>query len=110
VIEQGYLDIEYDYRLPLLVFTDRGWDIERETMADELLQEFRRRPRRRPARSRHDPPQRSQSLIDLPPARQARSLGQPSIHSATPGLAKVDYKKVRNGIERVIRQVLAAEQ
>lgn len=38
VIEQGYLRIEYDYRLPLLVFTDKGWAIERETYANELLQ------------------------------------------------------------------------
>src|SRR5882672_5950998 len=30
----GYLAIEYDYRLPLLVYTERGWAIERETYAD----------------------------------------------------------------------------
>ncbi len=39
-IVDGYLAIEYDYRLPLLCYTDRGWEIERETRANELLQEF----------------------------------------------------------------------
>ncbi|MCG2770417.1 MAG: RQC domain protein [Anaerolineae bacterium] len=39
-IVNGYLDIEYDYRLPLLCYTDRGWEIERETYAGELLHEF----------------------------------------------------------------------
>lgn len=28
-IADGYLDIEYDYRLPFLVFTSRGWEIKR---------------------------------------------------------------------------------
>ena len=33
LIINGYLRIEYDYRLPLLVYTKRGWEIERETYA-----------------------------------------------------------------------------
>ena len=37
VIRRGYLAIEYDHRLPLLVFTPAGWVIETETMSDELL-------------------------------------------------------------------------
>ena len=37
MILHHYLAIDYDYRLPLLVYTDKGWEIERETFADELL-------------------------------------------------------------------------
>ncbi len=40
VILEGYLDLEYDYRLPLLVFTDKGWEIEMDTYSDELLHGF----------------------------------------------------------------------
>jgi hypothetical protein len=40
VIARGYLDIEYDYRLPLLVFTPAGWEIEKETYARELVAGF----------------------------------------------------------------------
>ena len=36
IILNDYLAIEYDYRLPLLVYTPRGWDIERRTYAAEL--------------------------------------------------------------------------
>ncbi len=38
LIINGYFRIEYDYRLPLLVYGERGWVIERETYADELLE------------------------------------------------------------------------
>lgn len=38
LIVNDYLDIEYDYRLPLLVYTRRGWAIEREIYTDELVQ------------------------------------------------------------------------
>ncbi len=37
VIRQEYLAIEYDRRLPLLIYTEKGWALERETMADEHL-------------------------------------------------------------------------
>ena len=38
LIINGYFRIEYDYRLPLLICGERGWAIERETYADELLE------------------------------------------------------------------------
>ena len=40
VIVNGYLRIEYDYRLPLLVYTGKGWEIEKDTYSDELLRGF----------------------------------------------------------------------
>ncbi len=40
VILQRYMRIEYDYRLPLLAYTGKGWEIEKETFANELLQGF----------------------------------------------------------------------
>jgi superfamily II DNA helicase RecQ len=35
-IEEGYLAIEYDYRLPLLKYTDAGWAIERDVLCDRV--------------------------------------------------------------------------
>ena len=40
LIENWYLAIEYDYRLPLLVYTPKGWEIEKDTYSDELLAGF----------------------------------------------------------------------
>ncbi len=37
VIVNGYLDIRYEYRLPLLVYTPRGWEIEKDTYSTEML-------------------------------------------------------------------------
>lgn len=37
VILNGYLRIEYDYRLPILAYTNRGWAIERVTFTLEKL-------------------------------------------------------------------------
>ena len=40
MIKKDYLRIKYDYRLPLLVFSEKGWKIEKETFAEELYQRF----------------------------------------------------------------------
>lgn len=37
LIARRYLAIQYDYRLPLLLYTPMGWEIEKVTYADELL-------------------------------------------------------------------------
>jgi hypothetical protein len=38
LIVNDYLGIEYDYRLPLLIYRPHGWAIERETYTDELME------------------------------------------------------------------------
>ena len=38
LIVNDYLGIAYDYRLPLLIYRPRGWAIERETYANELME------------------------------------------------------------------------
>jgi len=40
LIINNYLAIEYDYRLPLLVYTPRGWEIEKNTFATELQEKL----------------------------------------------------------------------
>lgn len=40
IIKRGYLEIQYQDRLPMLVFSEKGWEIERETYATELLQKL----------------------------------------------------------------------
>lgn len=36
MIKKGYLEIEYRDRIPMLVFSEIGWEIERETYADKF--------------------------------------------------------------------------
>lgn len=42
MIKKGFLEIEYRDRLPMLVFSEIGWEIERKTYAEELLQKLMR--------------------------------------------------------------------
>ena len=41
VLSEGYLTYEYSGRLPLLVYTEKGWEIERTTYAEELFTKLR---------------------------------------------------------------------
>ena len=41
LIKKDYLVVEYTDRLPMLVFSEIGWEIERETYAEELLQSLK---------------------------------------------------------------------
>ena len=38
MIREDYLRIEYNWKLPVLVFSERGWSIEAETYAEELYE------------------------------------------------------------------------
>lgn len=40
MIENGYLEIDYAGKLPVIVFSKTGWEIERETYAEELFQKM----------------------------------------------------------------------
>ena len=40
MIENGYLEVDYAGKLPVIVFSTTGWKIERETYAEELLQKM----------------------------------------------------------------------
>ena len=40
MIKNGYIEIQYNGRLPMLVFSEKGWGIERETYAEELFQKL----------------------------------------------------------------------
>jgi len=40
LIINKYLEIEYSYRLPMLLYGPKGWEIEKDTYTDELLAGF----------------------------------------------------------------------
>lgn len=40
VIKHNYLHIEYDYRLPLIYFTSKGWEIVKQILVNEYLELF----------------------------------------------------------------------
>jgi RQC domain len=105
VIRQGYLAIEYDYRLPLLVYTPKGWSIEKETMADEHLRHIDQA-----LRSSRQPPDMSdlkdrnreviwRLLEKIEASGDLRYI--PALEAWEP----IDYRKVRARIRSVIRSL-----
>lgn len=103
-IVDGYLDIQYDYRLPLLIFTPAGWEIERETHARELFDGLE-------ARLRDGPPYGMETLKDRNRGMILRLLdlvdesGDPRYIPVLKEWAALDYKKVRQRIAQVIRRL-----
>ena len=39
-IEQGYLDYYYEWRQPLLMYTERGWELERPVVVEDYYEQF----------------------------------------------------------------------
>lgn len=106
-IARGYLDLEYDYRLPLLVFTPAGWVIEKETYARELVAEF-------DALAVAGPPFDMTYLKDRNRELIMRVLdlveeGGDARHiPLLEAWAEIDYRKVRERIAQVVRKLRAA--
>lgn len=42
MVHTGFLEIEMHWKLPMIVFSSRGWVVERERRAEEFLQEWNR--------------------------------------------------------------------
>jgi len=104
VIRSGYLGIEYEGRLPVLVYTEDGWAIERETYARELPGELDRLLAQGPPYDMGYLKDWNRGLI----WRLLDLIEQSGNRSHIPLLeawAEVDYQKVRKRINAVIRNL-----
>lgn len=103
-IKDGLLAIEYDWRLPLLVFTERGWAIAREVRAQELFEGLRENTRRGPPYVVEELRDRNRSMIwrllDL--IEESRD---PVFIASLQAWAEIDYRKVRRRIRQVIARL-----
>jgi hypothetical protein len=103
-----YLRIEYGAHLPVLVFTDKGWEIAEEIRANELLEEIL-------AAVVDGPPYRMEHLKDrdrrmiLLLLDKIEATGEAKVIPALHAWKKSDYKKVRLRINQVIRRLEAHE-
>jgi len=107
-ILNGYLRIEYSNQLPLLVYTQEGWEIERETYADELLKEIE-------AALKDDPPYEMAHLKDrdrgmiLLLLDKVAATGNRNFIPALKAWKRVDYKKVQQRIQQTIQRLEASD-
>jgi len=106
MIRHGYLAIEYDYRLPILVYTRKGWEIERETYAEELLEGFDERLREGPPYDMADLKDRERQLILLLLDKVEASRDRKYLPLLEAWKA-IDYRKVRERIGEVMAGITA---
>jgi RQC domain len=107
-ILDGYLKVVYDSRLPVLVFTDAGWEIEKETLANELLAGFDE------LLTISQPPydmsylkDRNRSLIWCL-LDKIEASGNPKYLPLLEAWQRIEYKKVKLRIEQVMRDIKPA--
>jgi len=105
VILNGYLTIEYDYRLPLLRYTAAGWEIEQETYADELLRGFddRLASSQRPFDMTYLKDRHRGLIMRL--LDKVEATGDPKYVPLLEAWAPVDYQKVKQRIVHVIHRL-----
>lgn len=101
-IENEYLGIEYRGRLPLLVFTRRGWAIEVKTRAAELLRGLDDRLAAGPPFDFSDLKDRNREMIFLF-LDQVAASGRREFIPLLLAWSEIDYAKVRSRIGEVIR-------
>jgi len=105
VIIDGYIKVVYDYRLPVLVFTYTGWEIAKETAANELLAGLDE------ILKTSQPPYDMSYLKDRNRTLIWRLLdkieasGNPKYLPLLEAWAQIDYKKVKQRIAQVIRKL-----
>jgi hypothetical protein len=107
-ILDGYVKVEYDYRFPVLVFTEAGWEIEKETFANELLLEFDELIIKNP--SSYDMSylkDRNRSLI-WHLLDKVETSKDPKYLPLLEAWAQIDYKKVKQRIEQVMYRMREA--
>jgi superfamily II DNA helicase RecQ len=107
-ILDGYLQVVYDYRLPVLVFTDAGWEIEKETFANELLSGFDE------LLTTSQPPYDMSYLKDRNRTLiwclldKVEASGNPKYLPLLMTWEQIDYKKVKQRIQQIIRKIQGA--
>jgi len=103
-ILHGYLHIEYNHQLPVIVFTQKGWEIEKDNYANELLEGFDGILRDGPPYPMEYLKDRDRGMILLLLDRTL-ATGEARYIPLLEAWRKVDYQKVRRRIGQVIHQL-----
>ena len=104
VIESGYLKIEYSSRLPVIVYTEKGWEIERETYAEELLQKLTGLLKGNDFSFVEELKDRNRGMILLL-IEKIENTCNPDFIPMLRAWQAIEYKKVRQAIQGVINDL-----
>jgi superfamily II DNA helicase RecQ len=109
MILHDYLEIEYDYRLPLIVFTEKGWSIERDTYADELMVKLLEAAENHTYEFVETLKERNRGMILLLLDKIAES-GNKELITILKAWQMNEYKKVKAKIQEVIDELEKGEE
>jgi superfamily II DNA helicase RecQ len=98
-----YLDIRYDGRLPLLVYTAKGWEIEKDTYSDELLEGFNKMIEGGEFSMEYLKDKERGMILML--LDKVEKTGDPKYIPLLKAWQKIDYKKVQSRIRQVIDSI-----
>lgn len=109
MIDFDFLDIEYDGKLPMIVFTDRGWQIESDQRADELLREWDGwLEQDRSIPDMYYLKDRNRSMIFLF-LEKVRETGDKKYIPYLEAWEEIDYKKVKARIREIMKALKSNE-
>ena len=105
MIRQNYLEIQYDYRLPVIIFSQRGWEIEKRTYAQELYDEFCKACEEQDEAfieklKEHTNREVVWIILDLITER-----GQPYMLPFLQKWKEVEVRKIREGISKAVQEI-----
>ncbi len=103
-ILNGYLRVEHFDRLPLLVYTQKGWKIERENYVDELLAGFDNLIQKGPPFDMEYLKDRDRQMI-LRLLDKIETAGDARYVPLLEAWKKIGYKKIQLRIREVIGRV-----
>ena len=101
MIKNGYLEITYSGRLPVIVFSRAGWEIEKETYTEELLQKLKDLV---PAKdysfvARLKDRNRGMILLLI---KKIKNTNNPEFIPLLRAWQRIDYKKVKIELQKAI--------
>lgn len=103
-IVNGYLRIEYDYRLPLLAYTKKGWEIEKDTYSDELLDKLKGLLETGDYSFVSELKDRDRSMILLL-LDKIKNTNNKKFIPLLRAWQKIDYRKVKKAIGKVVESL-----
>ncbi len=104
-ILKGYLKIEYSSRLPVIVFTEMGWEIEKETYAEELLQRLKGLLNGNDFNFVSELKDRNRGMILLL-IDKIRKTNNPDFVPLLKAWQEIDYRKVREALHQLINDLI----
>jgi superfamily II DNA helicase RecQ len=105
MIKRGYLKVEYSGRLPMLVFSEVGWEIERETYAEELLQRLVKLMEGKDYSYVHELKDRNRGMILLL-IEKIKLTGNARFIPILKAWKEIEYKKVQAEIQKDIDHLM----